>query len=176
MPKISNKTIDYKMKATDTKDKMTLIDDAADIQLPSIEKITDTIKGSGIMGEIDLPVYGQIGSMTFTINNRADNARYAMLSRPGTIKFEVVWTNDNIDSSNMSTSVQVNKVFMTGMNKKYDPGKVEVGAASDGSSEFEIFYYRKLVNGVEVLLIDKLNCKYVVNGIDYMEKTRAALL
>ncbi len=173
--KISNKTIDYKLKASDPNEAMQLIDDSADLQLPSIEKLTDTIKGAGIMGEIDLPVYGQIGSMTFTVNNRADNSKYAMLSRPGPIKIEVVWTNDSLDSSNMNIGLQVNKVFMTGFNKKYDPGKIEVGGPSDGSSEFEIVYYRKLVNGTEIMLIDKLNGKYVVNGVDYMASSRAAL-
>lgn len=173
--KISNKTIDYKLKASDQNDAMQLIDDSADLQLPSIEKLTDTIKGAGIMGEIDLPVYGQIGSMTFTVNNRADNSKYAMLSRPGPIKFETVWSNDILDSSNMSIGLQVNKVFMTGFNKKYDPGKIEVGGPADGSSEFEIVYYRRLINGVEIILVDKLNGKYVVNGVDYMANSRAAL-
>lgn len=174
--KISNKTIDYKLKADNQDGAMQVIDDSADLQLPSIEKLTDTIKGAGILGEIDLPVYGQVASMTFAVNNRSDSPMYSMLARPGAIKFEVVWTNDTLDSSNMSVKIQQNKVFMTGFNKKYDPGKVEVGGAADGSSEFEIVYYRKIVNGVEVLLIDKLNGKFVVNGRDYMDSNRAALL
>ncbi len=175
MPKISNKTIDYKLKASDQNRVKQLIDDSADLQLPSIEKTTDTIKGAGILGEIDMPVYGQIGSMTFTVNNRSDSAKYAMLSRPGPIDFEVVWTNDVLNSSDMSAAIQVNKVYMTGFNKKYDPGKIEVGGPADGSSEFEIVYYRKLVNGTEIILIDKFNGKYVVNGVDYMASNRAAL-
>ncbi len=175
MSKISNKTIDYKLKASDQNRVKQLIDDAADLQLPSIEKLTDTLKGAGILGEIDLPVYGQVSSMVFTVNNRADNPKYAMLSRPGPIDFEVVWTNDTVDSGNMSVGIQVNKVFMTGFNKKYDPGKIEVGGTTDGSSEFEITYYRKLSNGAETILIDKLNGKYAINGVDYMAESRAAL-
>ena len=173
--KITNKTIDYKLKASDQNGIMRVIDDAADLQLPSIERLSDTIKGAGILGEIDLPSYGQFGSMALTINHRADNPHYSMLSRPGEIKFEVVWTNDTLDSSDMSLRIQQNKVFMTGFNKKYDPGKVENGAAGDGSSEYEIVYYRKIVNGVETRLIDKLNGKDVVNGKDYMDSSRAAL-
>ncbi len=172
--KISNKIIYFKLKADDENGAMQVIDDAADLQLPSIEKITDAIKGAGIMGEIDFPVYGQIGSMVFTVNNKEDNPKYAMLSRPGAVKFEVVWTVDVIDGGNMKISTRQNKAFMTGINKKYDPGKIEVGATMDGSSEFEIVYYRKVTDGKEVLLIDKLNYKYVVNGKDYMEEIRAA--
>ena len=173
--KLTNKTINYKLKEVDSRGNTTEIDDAADVQLPSIEKITDTIKGAGIMGEIDLPGYGQISSMTMTINYRADNPKYAALSRPGQIKLELVWVSDVLDSSNMSVKPQQHKVFATVLNKKYDPGKVEVGATMDGSSEFEVVQYRKLVDGREVLNVDKLNSKYVVNGIDYMESIRTAL-
>lgn len=175
MPKFTNKTIDYKLKATNPAGALVIIDDSSDLQLPSIEKMTDTLKGSGIMGEIDLPTFGQVGSMTLTINNRADSAQYAMLSRPGEIKFEVIWAVDVFDSSNVKVGIQQHKAFMSGVNKKYDPGKVEIGAGSDGSSEFEIYYFRKIVDGKEVLLVDKLNYKYVVNGVDYHAELRAAL-
>ncbi|WP_040948474.1 phage major tail tube protein [Gorillibacterium massiliense] len=175
MPKITNKTINYKLKATNQADKLILIDDASDLQLPSIEKVTDTLKGSGIMGEVDLPIFGQVGSMTFTVNNRADNPQYAILSRPGEIKFEVVWAVDIFDSTQTKIGIQQHKVFMSGANKKYDMGKIEVGAGTDGSSEFEIYYLRKIVDGKEILLIDKFNYKYVVNGEDYQAALRTAL-
>ncbi|MEO3948039.1 phage major tail tube protein [Gorillibacterium sp. CAU 1737] len=175
MPRFHNKTIDYKLKATDTSGKLVVIDDSSDLQLPSIEKLTDTLKGAGIMGEIDLPTFGQVGSMTFTINNRADNPQYAMLSRPGTINFEVVWVVDVFDSSDVKIGIQQHKAFLTGINKKYDPGKLEVGSGSEGSSEFEVIYFRKVVDGKEALLIDKINYKYVVNGVDFTAGIRAAL-
>ena len=175
MPKITNKTINYALKATNQKGVLELIDDSSDLTLPSIEKMSDTLKGAGIMGEIDLPTFGQLGSMVFTISNRADNAQYAMMSRPGQIKFEVAWVTDIFDSSNVKVGLQANKVFMTTINKKYEAGKIEVGSGADGSSEFEVIYYRKITDGREVLLIDKLNYKYVVNGIDYMNSLRAAL-
>ncbi len=173
--KITNKVITYRLKATDEKGQLQLIDDAADLQLPSIEKMTDTIKGAGILGEIDMPTFGQLGSMAFTVNTRADSGKYAMLSRPGTIEFEVVWVTDVFDSATGKVGQQVNKAFLTGLSKKYDQGKVDVGAAGEGTSEFEILTYRRIIDGKEVLLIDKLNYKYVVNGKDYMEGIRAAL-
>ncbi len=173
--KITNKTVDYKLRASDQNEKMMLIDDSADLQLPSIEKLSDTIKGAGILGEVDMPTFGQIGSMVFTVNNRADNAQYAVLSRPGQIKIEVAWATDVFNSSNIKVGIQANKAYMTVINKKYDPGKIEVNAGADGSSEYEVIYYRKIVDGKEVLVIDKFNYKYVVNGKDYMDEVRAAL-
>lgn len=173
--KFRNKTVQFKLKATDLDGSLVQVDDATDLQLPSIEKLTDTIKGAGIMGEVDMPSFGQIGSMVFTVNNRADNPTYAIMSRPGEIKFEVIWVVDVFDTNGVKIGIQQNKVFMTGANKKYDPGKIETNAAADGSSEFEIFYYRKVVDGVEVLLIDKFSYKYVVNGTDMYADLKAAL-
>lgn len=175
MVKIANKTIDYKFRATDESNKLVLIDNSADLQLPSIEKMTDTIKGAGILGEIDAPTYGQIASMVFSVNHRADNGQYSMLARQGPIKAEISWVNDIFNSADAQIGLQTSKVFLTMLNKKFDMGKIEVNAGADGSSEFEVLYLRKLVNGKEVLLIDKLNNKFVVNGIDYMDSLRAAL-
>jgi P2 family phage contractile tail tube protein len=173
--KIANKTVQFRLRATNPSNTLVLIDDNSDIQLPSFDKLTDTVKGAGIMGEIDMPSFGQLGSMTLTINNRADNAQYAMLSRPGEIKLEIVWVVDVFDTNNVKIGLQQNKVFISGVSKKYDPGKIDVNAGADGSSEFEVYYYRKIIDGVEVLLIDKFNFKYVVNGVDYASELRTAL-
>lgn len=173
--KITNKTIQYKLKATNGAGNLEVVDDSSDLQLPSIEKLADTLKGAGIMGEINLPTFGQIGPMTFTVNNRADNPQYAVMSRPGTIKFEVVWVVDLFDSNESKIGIQQHKVFMSGANLKYDMGKIEVNSGADGSSEFEVYYLRKVIDGKEVLLIDKFNYKYAVNGIDYMANIRTAL-
>jgi hypothetical protein len=173
--KIMNKTVQYKLKATDTNGRLQVIDDAADLTLPSIEKLTDTIKGAGIMGEVDMPTFGQLGSMTFSINFRADNPMYAILSRPGEIKIEVVWVVDVFDSNQVKVGLQQHKAFITAVNKTYNPGTVDVNASADGSVEFEVLVYRKVVDGKEVLNIDKFNYKYVVNGVDYMQQLRTAL-
>lgn len=173
--KIANKTINYSLRAEDATGKLQLIDNSADLQLPSIEKMTDTIKGAGIMGEIDMPVPGQIGSMTTAINYRADNGQYSMLSRPGAIKVEVAWVTDVLDSSSIKIGFQSNKMYMTVVNKKIELGKIEVNGSLDGSCEFEVLYLKKIIDGKEVLLIDKLNFIYAVNGKDYMEQFRAAL-
>lgn len=173
--KITNKTIQYKLKATNGAGVLEVIDDSSDLQLPSIEKLTDTLKGAGVMGEVDMPTFGQIGPMSFTVNNRADNPQYAVMSRPGTINFEVVWVVDLFDSNNARVGIQQHKVFMSGISKKYDMGKIDVNAGADGSSEFEIYYLRKVIDGKEVLLIDKFNYKYAVNGIDYTANIRTAL-
>ena len=169
----SNKTVTYRLRAVDTTGLLQLIDDSADVQLPSIDKMTDTVKGAGILGEIDMPSLGQIASMTMTVNFKADNPAYAKLARPGFINLELVWVVDVINTTTRATTVQQHKAFATVLNKKYNPGKIEAGATTDGSSEFEVSAYRKVVDGLEVMNIDKLNSIFSVDGTDYMAQVNA---
>ena len=42
----------------------------ADVELPSLETMTETVKGAGVAGEVDSPVMGHFGSMELTLNWR----------------------------------------------------------------------------------------------------------
>ena len=150
------------------------IDDNVSCQLPSIETQTGEVKGAGILGTIDLPATGQIGSMTFTINMRSTNKNASNLARPGVHNLELRFVKDVITSSGSMIPAGA-KIFIAGINKKYDPGKVETPTTMDGSVDFEVLRYRQVIDGEETLLIDKRNYIYKVNGVDYMKDIRSIL-
>lgn len=150
------------------------IDDNVSCQLPSIEVQTGEIKGAGILGTIDMPVTGQVGSMTFTINMRSVNKNAANLAKPGIQNIELRFARDVV-SANGQIIPEGTKIFITGVLKKYDPGKVEPPTTMDGSIDFEVIRYRQVINGVETLLIDKRNYIYKINGVDYMQQIRRIL-
>lgn len=150
------------------------IDDNVSVQLPPIELQSSEVKGAGIMGTIDMPSFGQVGSMLFTVNMRSINKNASNLAKPGMHNLEVRFVKDVITANNQKIA-EGSKIFISGMNKKYDPGKVENGTTMDGSSDFEVLRYRQVINGEETVLIDKKNYIFKVNGVDYMEQIRAAL-
>jgi P2 family phage contractile tail tube protein len=152
----------------------TEIDDNVSCQLPSLETQTTEVKGAGILGSIDMPVTGQLSSMTFTVSTRGINKKASGLVKPGVQNLELRFARDTV-TSNGSQVPQGTKIFIAGVNKKYDPGKVEINSTMDGSLEFEVLRYRQVIDGVETLLVDKRNSIYKVNGIDYMQKVRALL-
>ncbi|MBN1048709.1 phage major tail tube protein [Clostridium botulinum] len=158
---IKNKTIDFSVYVRDSgsADK---IGNTTDITLPSIEKITDTIKGSGIMGELDLPTYGQISSMETEISMRVSDDKFAVLSSANQLEYR--WVTDSYDTSTGKARVIPNKAFLTVANKKADEGKIESGASQDGSLSFEVIAYKRICDGKEILNIDKLNGIYSING------------
>jgi P2 family phage contractile tail tube protein len=137
--------------------------------------LSDTIKGSGIMGEIDWPSYLGVGSAQFSYNMRVDDVKAAYMSAPGKKRFEVRWVTDKIDTSGANIGIDSHKAVIIGVPKKYDAGKVEVNSASDGSNDLEVLYYKKTVNGKEIIEIDKLNYIYRVNGVDYGANVKSLL-
>jgi P2 family phage contractile tail tube protein len=150
------------------------IGDNVSCQLPSIENGTTEVKGAGILGALDMPSSGQLNAMAFTANMRSINKGSINLSRPGVHNIELRFVKDT-KTDGGETIPEGTKIFVTGVFKKFDPGKVEENGTMDGSIEFEVLRYRIVINGIEVLLIDKVNFIYKVNGVDYMERVRAAL-
>ena len=52
----------------------------ANVDLPSIEAMSDTVSGAGIAGEVESPILGHFGSMTATFTCRTITPELAKLS------------------------------------------------------------------------------------------------
>jgi uncharacterized protein len=150
------------------------VGDNVSCQLPSIEHGTTSVKGAGILGSFDMPSTGQLNAMTFSASQRSISKGNINLSRPGLHNIELRFVKDAMTGDGQEVP-EGTKIFVTGLFKKFDPGKVEEATTMDGSIDFEVLRYRIVINGEEVLLIDKRNFIYKVNGIDYMDKVKAAL-
>ena len=166
MDKITNKVIEYTVYVREN-GKATKIADTTSVTLPSIEKLTDTIKGSGIIGEIDLPTYGQIGSMETEVATRTTNDKWGTLITANEIEYR--WVTDVVDPSTGKVAVDSHKAFLKVINKKAEEGKLEPGSAQDGSASFEVIAYKRIINGNEIVNIDKLNGILAINGVNMFD-------
>lgn len=172
MPKIGNKVINYSVYVR-KEGRPYKVGDTTEIQLPSIEMLTDSIKGAGIVGEVDLPVYYQPGSMTLGVSIRVPGEDIGLLMEANDI--EVRWVTDVFDTTNTKTKINAHKAFVKCVNKKIEEGKVTMGEASDGSFEYEVFAYKRIINGKEIINIDKFNGIFAVNGKNLLQDVQAAL-
>lgn len=174
MNNVVNKTIEYRIQAEiDGRDKY--IANTTDVSLPDIEPMTDTIKGAGIMGEIDWPSLCQIGSMTFGFGARSISRDAAKLNAPEAQRMTVRWVTETVNTSKMQSEMLSHKAIVVGIPKKTSRGKVEKGNAMDTSYEFEVIYYREFVDGRETIYVDKFNNIYRVDGVNYAEAIENAL-
>lgn len=142
------------------------IGDTTSLTLPSIERLTDSISGAGIAGEIDVPSVNQFASMETEITIRVTSKEHALLMNANQLEYR--WLTNNIDTSNVKQTQIGNKAFLTVILKKADEGKIEQGSAQDATFTYEVVAYKRISDGEEIFNIDKLNGVFTINGVNQL--------
>ena len=151
-----------------------LVGQDADIELPEFTAITDTLSGSGILGEIEDPVTGQYESATMTIKWAVINKDYFRIidpTRPKTMTSR--GSVQMMDTSTGETDYKPIKIVVRGKAKNIALGKFEKGKKMENEVEIEIMYIKVTSDKTTLLELDKLNFKFVLNGEDKLAKIRA---
>ena len=146
-----------------------------DVELPSIEALTDTIKGAGIAGEIDSPTLGHFASMSVKLNWRTVGTSLISLSIPKSHQLDFRGSQQILNAGTGEYEHQAVKVSVRAMPKVTELGKLEVGATTDSSNELEVSYIKIDIGGKNMLEIDKLNFICVIDGVDVLEEVRKNL-
>ncbi len=150
------------------------IEDNVSCQLPGIEFQTSDVKGAGILGSISMPMAGQMNSATFSAALRSVAKKAGSLGKLGIRNIELRFARETITSKG-DLVPEGTKIFISGILKKLDHGKVESGASMDANAEWEVIRCRQVVDGKEVLLWDKQNYIYKIDGQDQLAGIRAVL-
>ncbi|WP_319202213.1 phage major tail tube protein [uncultured Ilyobacter sp.] len=142
-----------------------------DLELPNIQFMTDTLSGSGIAGEIEVPVPGLTQSMTLKIKKRAVNQQFTTLLAP---RNHLLTFRGNMNMADPEHPVKKSKnrkirVVANVTPKSMNIGKAEVAKSMDTEAEFEVASIIVFVDEVANLHIDKFNNKFVVDGVNYLD-------
>lgn len=148
----------------------------AGVQLPSLEMMSDTLKGAGIAGEIDSITPGHFGPMPIVFNWRTTPTRESIqLMKPRAHLIEFRGAVQVFDKTTSQYTEVGKKITVRALPKKMDLGKAEASTQMDGNNEMECIYL-KVEEDVKTLIeIDKLNNIYVVDGFDYRANLRSLL-
>lgn len=147
----------------------------ADITLPDVEYMTESLKGSGVGGEVDLVNPGNISVMSSTFNWRTLNDDLVVLSQPKTHQLECLGAIEQYDAGTGEYVTKQAAVTMRVTPKKVSLGKLENNATMDANNEFSVVYLKLKLDGQTVLEIDPLNYIFNVGGTDFLSAVRAAL-
>jgi len=139
------------------------------VTLPSMDAITETISGAGILGEYETAVPGQFSSITLEVPFRILD----------TDAFSIMDMNSNVDltfrASEQSTVKATGALKYSGMRivtrgrfKNLSAGSLENGKQMGSSITLEILYYMVEIDKTKVLELDKLNSVFRVNGVDML--------
>lgn len=147
----------------------------ADITLPTIEALTETVRGAGIAGEIDSPTIGHYGSMTVSLNWRTITSEVIKLHAPVSHALDFRGAQQVHNPATGRYSSQGVKVTVKAVPKSGDIGKFDAGTTTDTTNELEVTYIKIVLDGKTVLEIDKYNFVCVIDGVDYLAQVRAQL-
>lgn len=147
----------------------------ADVQLPSLEYMTETVKGAGIGGEVDSPTIGHFSSMGITLNWRTIEKPLASLATPRAHLLNFYGAQQQYNTSDGNYEIIKARCTVRALPKKTDIGKFDGSATTDSSTEMEAIYIKLTLNDVIALEIDKYNYICNIGGVDFLEKVRRAL-
>lgn len=139
-----------------------------EVALPEIKMKSSTVEGPGIKGEIDSPTIGQFESMEATLKFRTLYSSATDLLDPTATQNLTLRAAQQVLDRTSCSAFKSLRVVLGGRTKSFNPGKVQRGESMDAELTVEVTYYMVEVDGQQVLLIDKLNDVYIVNGKDLL--------
>ena len=150
-----------------------LIGTQAEAEMPSLEAMTATISGPGILGEIEIPNVGHFGSTNMPLTFRTLSGEASVLMEPGPHLLTFRADQTSYDTSAGRILHRALKVVVRGFNKSNELGKLNAGNPTETKITLELFYLKITEGEMVILELDKYNEVYVVNGKDQMAEVLA---
>lgn len=145
------------------------------VDMPEIQRMTDTLSGSGIAGEVETTIPGHFQSMETTINWSSLTREAFNLLKEGPVSLTLRLAQNEINASGDSNQVKAVRIHLRGLVKTSALGSAEVNAKTEQTTVVETTYLRVFINDEETLEIDKLNMIFKVGDTDQMGNVRKAL-
>ncbi|OBZ08928.1 hypothetical protein A8L34_22515 [Bacillus sp. FJAT-27264] len=143
--------------------------------LPEVAFLSETIKGGGIAGEVEAPSPGQTSAMTLTLNWKTTERASIQLLAPKVHALDLRASIQKFDTNTNEYKESALKITVRGRPLSGTLGGLEASATMDSASAFSVIYIKILIDGEEVVEIDKFNYIFKVLGVDYLATTRANL-
>lgn len=153
-----------------------LIGTGEELTLPNFEPLSSTTAGGGIMGEIDVPLVGMFKSMEMELafnSLYSDFKRYARVGHAANITIRAA--TNTLNRETFEPTPKGIRIAMRGIAKKIEMGKLKRGEATDTKVTLELIYVACYLDDQEVIMLDKLNNVYRVDGTDAMLDISALL-
>jgi hypothetical protein len=145
----------------------------ADVTLSNSQNLVDTLKGSGIFGEIEMPTQAHYQSMTVTLNwlTIVDDTLFATIQDGAQLD---AWAAHQLHDSGTNKIIHEGWRYVMGtVPKSLNWGKLEVGTKGEGVSEYEVISLRVFRNDRVVYEMDKENAvSRQWNGIQLVDNAR----
>lgn len=146
------------------------------VNLPDLEAMTQTISGTGILGEYEAAALGHFGAMEQEIPFRVINDDYFKLIDPiGSLNLTLRGAIQLEDKTVMAKGGVGMRIVYRGHVKKIALNRAEQRNFMEATIAFDATYYMVELAGVQRIELDKLNSIYRVNGTDVLAYMRTLI-
>lgn len=148
----------------------------ASVELPELSNLTETISGTGVLGEYESPAMGAFSSMSVTLKWNSQTEKASSLLNPFLpLQLECKGSEQQADIlTGAKKSVPV-EITIFGTAKKASLGSLETNKKMENETEIEVVRLINTINGKNSLLLDKANMICAIDGIDIMLPVRSNL-
>jgi len=147
----------------------------ADGDLPSLEAMTDEVKGAGIAGKFDSVTLGHFDSLKLSLTWRTVTDAVIKLSHQKAHDIDLYAALQDYDAGRGEYKTRSLHVYVKAIPKTIGLGKLTVAEKTDTKTEFELLYIKVELDNKERIELDKLNYIFKVDGVDYLADVRSAL-
>lgn len=145
----------------------------ADVTLPNLQNLTDSLKGSGIFGEIDMPVQAHFQPYSVVLKwlTIDDDSIFATIQDGAQLD---AWSAVQMHDSGTNKIIHAGWRYVMGTApKSFNLGKLEVGTKGELESEYELISLRVLHDDRIMFEVDKENavCRWF-NGFQLVDNAR----
>lgn len=146
-----------------------------DVELPTLEALSESYKGAGIAGEVEAPTLGHYGPMSMTLKWRVTEEGALKLQEPRVHAIELRGSIQRLNASTGIYETQAVKVVTRAVPKSSPLGTFAPAAAVEPSMELSVKYVKIFLAGKAFVEIDQLNHVCLINGTDWLATMRADL-
>ena len=147
----------------------------AKVRLPSVAYPCVNIIGAGMMGEMEVPLYGMVSAMTLSIDWLTPHGDAVRLMTPEKHQLEMRVAEEYWNVEQADVGMWADKYVVIVRPKNASPGTVAPMGNADTSGEYAVYYFAAYRDGKQLWEVDKRSMKCVINGVDYMAPVRKAL-
>lgn len=167
---LNTTVINYRMYE-DSEDYLGLVQ----VTLPSLQMITQTVKGAGLAGEIETVIIGQMKAMQIQFQLMVLTRQGINLTEQRIHTWEFREAQQTVEGSTGVHDVEEVKHIFRAFPKQMDGGTLAPQGTSNPNVAAAVYYWAEYRNGEKVLELDPFNYICFINGTDYLEKVRKAL-
>ena len=149
------------------------LDGALTVELPGFELMSNSFKGAGVGGEINVPSPGVMSAQTATITFPIIYSEITKYMELGTTRSLDLRNEIIVNDKDTHALVKVpNRWVLKGPLSQANPGSVEQAATGEATIVMQVYYAHHWLDGEDILEWDPFKGIYTVNGKDLMDETR----